>query len=111
MLKLGALLIPAMPVEEIVETIVAAEENGLDYCLVADESLMPDAYVTLAAAARETSRIRIGPVTNGYTRHPAVTAAALASLNELSSGRAIVTLVAGGSMALSPLSIKRDTRA
>ena len=107
MLKLGAVVIPVMPVEEVIETIVAAERIGLDYCLVADESLMADAYVTLAAAARETSRIRLGPVTNGYTRHPAVTAAAIATLDELSGGRAVATLVAGGSMALSPLGIDR----
>ncbi len=108
MLKVGAVLIPAMPPEEVIDTVVAAEDIGLDYCLVADESLMPDVYATLGAAAHETSHIRLGPITNGYTRHPAVTAAAIASLNDISGGRAVAALVAGGSMALAPLGIRRE---
>ena len=108
MLKLGTVIIPVMPVDEVIETVVAAEQIGLEYCLVADESLMLDAHVALAAAARETSEIHLGPVTNGYTRHPAVTATAVASLDDLSRGRAVVTIVAGGSMALAPLGIARD---
>ena len=46
-------------------------------------------------------------MTNGYTRHPAVTAAAAATVNELSGGRLVVTLLAGGSMVLSPMGIER----
>jgi len=107
-LKLGAMLIPVMPTDEVVETIVAAEQVGLDYCLLADEGLMSDVYVALGAAALRTSRIRLGPVTNGYTRHPAATATAIATLNELSGGRAIGMLVAGGSMTLAPLGIRRQ---
>ena len=107
MLKLGTIVIPVMPADEIVALIVAAEEAGLDYCLVADEGFMPDVYVALGAAALQTSRIHLGPVTNGYTRHPAVTAAAVATVNELSAGRAIATLVAGGSSVLDPMGIKR----
>ncbi len=108
MLKLGAMIIPVMPTDEVVETIVAAEQVGLDYCLLADEGLMSDVYVALGAAALRTSRIRLGPVTNGYTRHPAATATAIATLNELSGGRAIGMLIAGGSMTLAPLGIQRQ---
>jgi 5,10-methylenetetrahydromethanopterin reductase len=105
----GALIIPVMPARELVDTIVAAEAAGLDYCLVADETLMTDAYVALAAAAHETTEIRLGPVTNGYTRHPATTAAAIATLDDLSGGRAVAVLVAGGSLALAPVGMTRDS--
>jgi 5,10-methylenetetrahydromethanopterin reductase len=105
MIRMGINLIPRMPVVEIVETIQAAEELGFEICLLADEGFMRDVYVTLSAAAQKTSRIMLGPVTNGYTRHPAVTAVGLATLNEVSNGRALVTLVAGGSVVLGPMDI------
>ena len=108
MLKLGIEIMPEMPFDELIETVCAAEEMGYDYCLMTDEGLMHDAYVTLSALALKTTHIKLAPVTNGYTRHPAVTASALTSLNELSNGRAFVTLVAGGSMVLKPMGIKRQ---
>ena len=108
MIEMGIQIIPLMPVEEIVDTIRVAEELGYRYCVVADEGFMPDVYVTLGYAARQTSTIKLGPVTNGYTRHPAVTAIAAATLNDISDGRALVNLVAGGSMVLAPMSIPRE---
>jgi len=108
MTDLGLQIVPAMSASELVETVVAAEELGYSWCQVADEGLMPDPFVALATAAQRTSRIRLGPATNGYTRHPGATAAALATLDRVSGGRAFVTLVAGGTMVLNPLGIPRD---
>jgi len=105
--SLGLQIVPTMGVDEVVETIVAAEELGYDACMVADEGLMQDPFVILGAAATLTTTIRLGVVTNGYTRHPAATAAALATVNERSGGRAFVTLVAGGTMVLHPMGIER----
>jgi 5,10-methylenetetrahydromethanopterin reductase len=104
---LGCQIVPTMPVAEVVDTIRVAEELGYEYCMVADEGLMQDVFVCLGAAADVTESIRLGVVTNGYTRHPAGTAAALATVNELSHGRAFVTLVAGGTMVLQPMGIER----
>ncbi|MFV2039342.1 MAG: LLM class flavin-dependent oxidoreductase, partial [Acidimicrobiales bacterium] len=106
-LSLGLQLVPTMPVAEVLRTIETAEQLGYDFCLLADEGLMHDVHVVLGAAAELTSTIRLGPVTNSYTRHPAATAAAVATLNELSGGRALVTLVAGGTMVLQPLGLER----
>ncbi len=106
-MKLGINIIPVMPIEEILALIRNAEELGYEYCLLADEGLTPDVYALLAIAARETTRIRLAPVTNGFTRHPAVTATAIATLQELSKGRAFLVLVAGGSIVLDKLNIKR----
>jgi len=108
MVKIGIHIVPLMSAPDVVDIAVAAEQIGYDYCLVADEGLHPDVYACLGAIARETTRIKLGPVTNGYTRHPAASAAAVASLNELSRGRALVTLVAGGSMVLDPMGIDRN---
>ena len=108
MIEMGLQIIPTMPVQEVIDTIRVAEGLGYRYCVVADEGFMPDVYVTLGIAARETSTIKLGPVTNGYTRHPAVTANAAATLNEVSGGRALINLVAGGSMVLRPMVIPRE---
>lgn len=107
--RLGIQIIPHMPVGELIATVQAAEELGYDYCLVADEGLMHDIYVVLGALAGNTSRITLGPVTNGYTRHPAVTAAAMATLQEASGGRALLELVAGGTMVLDPMGLERTS--
>lgn len=108
MTLLGIQIIPTMPVAEAIEIAVMAEDLGYDFCLLADEGFMPDVYVTLGAIAQRTQRMRLGPVTNGYTRHPAVTATAIATLDDLSGGRGLATLVAGGSMVLNPMGIPRE---
>lgn len=108
MIEIGLQIIPMMPAQEVLDTIRLAEELGYRYCVVADEGFMPDVYVMLGLAARQTSTIKLGAVTNGYTRHPAVTANAAATLNELSGGRALVNLVAGGSLVLRPMAIPRE---
>lgn len=109
MVELGIEIMPNMPIGEIIDTICAAENLGYSYCLLTDEGLMREVYAVLGVAALKTSRIRLGPVTNGYTRHPAITAAGISTLNEISSGRAFMTLVAGGSMVLQPLGIDRQS--
>ncbi len=96
-----------MPVSEVLETIEMAEDLGYEYCALADEGFMHDVYAVVGAAVRSTSTIRLGVVTNPYTRHPAVTAAGVATINELSGGRAFVVLVAGGKMVLNPMGIER----
>lgn len=108
MLQLGINIIPVMPPNEIIALIQAAEEMGYQYCLLADEGLSTDVYVILGAAARETTSIHLAPVTNGYTRHPAVTATAVSSLHQLTNGRAFLVLVAGGSVVLDKMRIKRE---
>lgn len=76
------------------------ERVGLHGIGVGDTPLSRDPYVSLTAAATVTSRIRLGPiVTNPITRHPAVTASAISSLNDLSGGRAFLGLSSGDSAA------------
>jgi 5,10-methylenetetrahydromethanopterin reductase len=76
-----------------------AEATGFDWLGVADsQSVFHELYVALTLAALQTSRIRLGPlVTNPQTRHLVVTASAIASLDELSGGRAALGLGSGDS--------------
>ena len=107
MVAAGVHIVPLMPAGDVISVAVEAERLGYEYCLVADEGFHPDVYACLGVIARATDRITLGVLTNGYTRHPAVTAAAAATVNELSGGRLVVTLLAGGSMVLSPMGIER----
>jgi 5,10-methylenetetrahydromethanopterin reductase len=93
----GLGLPPVAPVGELVHQAVEAERLGY-WCLwVNDERLERDPFTALAAMAERTERIRLGPgVTNPYSRHPALIATALATLDELSGGRAVLGLGAGG---------------
>jgi 5,10-methylenetetrahydromethanopterin reductase len=64
------------------------------------QALYPDVYVRLAQAAMATSQLQLGTwVTNPLTRHPAVTANAIASVDELSGGRAFLGIGTGDSAA------------
>ena len=109
MVPVSVNLMPAGPVAQVVELATLAEARGCRRCWVYDEGMHTrDVYVTLAAIAGATTRIGLGPgITNPYVRHPGATAAAVATLDELSDGRAFVGLGAGGALTLGPLAIER----
>jgi 5,10-methylenetetrahydromethanopterin reductase len=75
------------------------EDWGFDGMLLADsQNLNADVWVELGLAAAATERIGLGPgVTNPGTRHPAVTASAIATLQVESGGRAVLGLGRGDS--------------
>jgi len=100
---------PTGPVAKVAQLAAEAERLGYRRCWVYDEGLTTrDVYVTLTAVAAATNTIKIGPgITNPFTRHPAVTANAVASLDEYSNGRAFLGLGAGGGLTLDPLAIRR----
>ena len=73
------------------------EAAGLAGMVVWDaQSSDGDCYVSLAAAAMATTTLKLGTgVTNPVTRHPAVTASAIASLQAISNGRAVLGIGRG----------------
>ncbi len=81
------------------DTVRACEEAGLELLGHGDSPcLWHDPYVALAVAAKASTTLRLGPmVTNPVSRHPAATAAAMASLQELSGGRMMVGIGGGDS--------------
>lgn len=76
-----------------------AEEWGFTGMLVADsQNLNADVWIELALAVSATETLRLGPgVTNPLTRHPSVTAAAAATLQVESGGRAVLGFGRGDS--------------
>lgn len=76
-----------------------AEELGYDGITFVDsQNRASDCYVALTMALNATSKLKLGTgVTNSYTRHPAVTAAAIAAIQAESGGRAYLGIGRGDS--------------
>lgn len=101
-IRIGAGFLGAISSVNRVESLRAAaricEEGGLASFWVADQRWMRDVYVSLTDLAAHTDRLLLGTrVTDPYIRHPALTAVAVATLDEASNGRAILGIGAGGS--------------
>ena len=79
-------------VDAFVADVRRAEQLGWDAALQPDSQLRRrDTYVLLAAAARATERITLGPlVANPVNRHPTVTASSIATIDELAPGRVLL---------------------
>ena len=110
MVSLALNIIPDGPIEEVIELVQVAENSGYSTCRLYDEGLAThDVYVVSSAVALATSNMLVGPgITNPFTRHPAQTAVAHASLAELSGGRAVAGFGAGGSLTLDALGLSRS---
>jgi 5,10-methylenetetrahydromethanopterin reductase len=96
----------------VLEEAQLAEQLGYASVWFGDSQLIwRELYGLLGAAAATTSRIKLGTgVTNPVTRHPAVTASAIATVQELSAGRAILGISVGDT-ALKSMGLGPTTRA
>lgn len=75
------------------------ESAGYDGLLLVDsQNLAGDTYVALTAAALATTTLQLATgVTNPFTRHPAATAAAIASVQAEAGGRCVLGIGRGDS--------------
>jgi 5,10-methylenetetrahydromethanopterin reductase len=101
----GIMIIPKDSIEDVLAAARTAEEAGYDFCLIADEGFNFDVYTLMTRIVANTEKLKVAPMTNPYTRHPATTAVALASVNAIAPGRVFVNLVAGGSLVLGPMNL------
>ena len=95
---------PQEAFDALLEQVGAAEEAGFGLVTVMDhlnqipgvgpqDHPMLEAWSTLAALARETTRVRLGPLVTGVTyRNPALLAKTATTLDVLSGGRAVFGL-------------------
>lgn len=82
-----------MSVAEVVRLAQMVEEAGFDRLGISDVPLYPDCFQLQVLCAQATRRVQIGPlVTNPYSHHPALLASAVATLAEVSDGRAFLGL-------------------
>src|ERR1700747_3721981 len=96
MSSLELLMLGNVPVVQMVEQAKLAEASGYEALWVADERFYREVYSTLAILAQHTTKVKLGTcVTDPFARHPALTAMAIATLDEISNKRAILGIGAG----------------
>ena len=104
---IGVWVFPEAPAPELVDLARHVEDLGLDELWVGDEGPARDPFAVLSAAAVVTGRIRLATgITNPYVRHPGVTAATMLTIHELSGGRTVLGVGAGGQLSLSPFGLE-----
>lgn len=95
-MTLGLLMAGLSDPHTIADLAVKAEKLGFTDVWIADERFYREVYSLLTLIATKTEKINIGPcVTDPYSRHAALTAMAIHTLDDISHGRAILGLGAG----------------
>jgi 5,10-methylenetetrahydromethanopterin reductase len=80
-------------VRGVVEAVKDAEKRGAEIAFVAEDVNCRDSFELCALSAMATTRIRLATgVVNPYTRNPTSLAMAIATLDEISEGRAVLGL-------------------
>ena len=97
-MKIG-LSIVGDSLDNFVRYVRQAEEIGVEMVGMGDsQSLYHEMWVRTTLAAVNTRHVRVGTwCTNPVTRHPAVTASAIATIDELAGGRAFLGIAPGDS--------------
>jgi 5,10-methylenetetrahydromethanopterin reductase len=107
MVRFGIEFVPYRTMETLVTLAKQVEKAGFDYIWVCDHYHNRFVHSVLARLALATKKVKLGPgVTNPYLVHPAVTAAAIATLDELSDGRAVLGISSGDPFFLSTVGIE-----
>jgi 5,10-methylenetetrahydromethanopterin reductase len=100
--------VPYLKLDVLVKLAKLVERSGFGQIWVCDHYHNRYVYPVLAQLALETHRVRLGPgVTNPYLVHPTVTAAAVATLNEISRGRMLLGISAGDPFFLATVGVER----
>lgn len=93
-------------IHEMLESLEILDRAGVHSVLFEDEANYYNVYSLLTLAAKRTRRTLIGTgVTNPLTRHPVITAAAIATIDQISLGRALLGLGAGGTSTMVALGL------
>ena len=91
------ILEPDLHPNEIAEIAVKAEDYGVRALWSSNYHQNWDAFMSLVPAAQKTSKILLGPLAiSPFEMHPLKMANSLLTLNEMSEGRAIIAVGAGG---------------
>ncbi|HET7324862.1 MAG TPA: 5,10-methylenetetrahydromethanopterin reductase [Halococcus sp.] len=102
-------LTPEHPTERLVELGVEAEYAGFDTVFASHHYNNRDPFAALALLADRTGEVRLGPgVTNPYETHPVTLASRVATLSELSDGRAVFGVGPGDPSTLKNLGLSDE---
>jgi 5,10-methylenetetrahydromethanopterin reductase len=107
--RIGIWLYPDAPVTDLIDAVVTADRAGVDEMWIADEGVAREPLVVLSAAALRTRSVRLGiGITSPLLRHPGAMASSIATLDELSEGRAILGFGVGGEQSLGPFALEAE---
>lgn len=102
MRRVGLGFLGDAPAEDMLAQVRLAEETGFESVWMSETRFVRDAFTMLGAFSQVTSRMGLATaVINPYTRNPVLTAVSLATLDHVSSGRAIFGIGAGSPTILS----------
>jgi 5,10-methylenetetrahydromethanopterin reductase len=105
----GIELTPEHPVERVADLAARAEAAGFDTVFTSCHYNNRDPFVALARIAARTESARLGPgVANPYEVHPVRLASSVATVDELSNGRAVFGIGPGDPSTLRNLGIDRE---
>jgi 5,10-methylenetetrahydromethanopterin reductase len=97
MIQVSVGLLQNLSVPRLISAVELCDTLGYHTLWYANEKFYRDPYIGLAVAAFHSKCLRVGPfIADPYTMHPALIAVAIATLDELSGGRAVLLLGAGG---------------
>ncbi|HUN46355.1 MAG TPA: LLM class flavin-dependent oxidoreductase [Stellaceae bacterium] len=106
-LALSVLLNAEYPLTKLAELGRLSEDLGYRCLWYTDLRFATECFIGLAAIAGKTRKIMLGPgVADPYSRHPSMLASSVATLDELTGGRAVLGLGIGG-QGLPELGIER----
>ena len=95
--EMGICFTGVFPAREIAEHVAYAERKGFTSAWLADDYFFRSGFTFTSLAAYLTQKVRLAiSITNPYTRHPALLAMDVATLDELSGGRFILGIGPGG---------------
>jgi 5,10-methylenetetrahydromethanopterin reductase len=99
-MRFGFMVLPRR-IEDTREAARIGEAAGFDWMGVADSpTVYQDSYLHQLEAANATERIKVAPMTSHLVaRHPVIVGNLLATLNEITDGRAVGTITTGNSAA------------
>lgn len=107
--KFGIWLYPDAPAHDLVTAIQSADQALVDEVWIADEAVSREPIVLLSAAAFATSHTKLAVgITTPLLRHAGAIGSSMATLDELSGGRAVLGLGVGGHLSLEPFDIRAD---
>ncbi len=89
-------LLPEQPLDELLDVLELLDQLGFWACYSADETYHKDMWSLFAAGAARTSRLRLGPEVVGVIlKDPTLVAQQVATLDELTGGRAELVFSTG----------------
>jgi 5,10-methylenetetrahydromethanopterin reductase len=105
----GIELTPEHPVAQLTDFAVTAENEGFDAVVASHHYNNRDQFMALASMAQATDDLLLGPgIANPYETHPVTLASRVATLSEMSDGRAIFGVGPGDKSTIRNLGFDHD---